>query len=99
MHHRDVDSRLLVDQLGANRLGEAPQAVFSCRIPEAMLARIFEPFKRGKHRASSQGLGPGLYISNQIAVAHGGSLGVVSTDRETRFTFRMPLGIEPSVQT
>jgi sigma-B regulation protein RsbU (phosphoserine phosphatase) len=60
-------------------------------IPEAMMARIFEPFERIKHRASQQGLGLGLYISHQIAVAHGGTLDVVSTTRETRFTFLMPL--------
>jgi signal transduction histidine kinase len=60
-------------------------------IPEAMMARIFEPFERGKHRPSQQGLGLGLYIACQIAAAHGGTLDVVSTKQETRFTFRMPL--------
>ena len=60
-------------------------------IPDAMMARIFEPFERGKHRASQQGLGLGLYISHQIAVAHGGTLDVISTEEETCFTFRMPL--------
>ena len=56
-----------------------------------MLEHIFELFARGKHRPSRQGLGLGLYISQQIAVAHGGSLKVVSTDAETRFTFSMEL--------
>ena len=67
-------------------------------IPEAVMARMFEPFERGKHRASQQGLGLGLYICNQIAVAHGGTLDVVSNQNETRFTFRMPLRpqIEPT---
>ncbi len=60
-------------------------------IPPDMLATIFEPFKRGEHRPSRQGLGLGLYISHEIARAHGGTLDVVSTDDETRFTFRMPL--------
>jgi sigma-B regulation protein RsbU (phosphoserine phosphatase) len=60
-------------------------------IPDAMMARIFEPFERARHRSSQQGLGLGLYISYQIAVAHGGSLDVISSEAETRFTFRMPL--------
>jgi sigma-B regulation protein RsbU (phosphoserine phosphatase) len=60
-------------------------------IPPAALEKIFEPFDRGTLRASLQGLGLGLYISHQIAKAHGGVLGVVSTPAETRFTFRMPL--------
>ena len=60
-------------------------------IPKAMMERIFEPFARGQHRPSLQGLGLGLYISHQIAVAHGATLDVVSTKAETRFTFRMRL--------
>jgi len=60
-------------------------------IPGAMMENIFEPFARGKHRPSLQGLGLGLYISHQIAVAHGGTLEVISTEAETRFTFRMAL--------
>jgi sigma-B regulation protein RsbU (phosphoserine phosphatase) len=60
-------------------------------IPAAMMERIFEPFARGQHRPSLQGLGLGLYISHQIAVAHCGTLDVVSTEAETRFMFRMRL--------
>ena len=60
-------------------------------IPSAALEKIFEPFERGALRSSLQGLGLGLYISNQIAKAHGGNLTVVSTSVETRFTFRMPI--------
>ena len=60
-------------------------------IPSGMIDTIFEPFARGKHRPSLQGLGLGLYISHQIAVAHGGTLEVVSDSTETRFTFKMKL--------
>jgi sigma-B regulation protein RsbU (phosphoserine phosphatase) len=60
-------------------------------IPSATLEKIFEPFERGRLRSSLQGLGLGLYISDQIAKAHGGNITVVSTPAETRFTFRMPL--------
>ena len=60
-------------------------------IPPATMAVIFEPFSRGTHRPSMQGLGLGLYISHQVAKAHGGELTVSSTPSETRFAFRMPL--------
>jgi sigma-B regulation protein RsbU (phosphoserine phosphatase) len=61
-------------------------------IPAATMARLFQPFYRGDVRPSAQGLGLGLYISAQIAEAHGGTLSVSSDPSETRFTFRMPLG-------
>jgi len=60
-------------------------------IPEAALDRLFEPFFRGEVRSSRQGLGLGLHIAAQIAKAHEGTLAVVSTPEETRFTFVMPL--------
>jgi phosphoserine phosphatase RsbU/P len=61
------------------------------QIPSTVLDHIFEPYTRGAHKPSQRGLGLGLYISNEIARAHGGSLNVESTPEETRFTFRMPL--------
>jgi phosphoserine phosphatase RsbU/P len=63
------------------------------QIPAASLAHIFDPYARGAHRPSRQGLGLGLYISNEIAKAHGGTLTVISTVDQTRFTFRMPAKI------
>jgi phosphoserine phosphatase RsbU/P len=60
-------------------------------IPEAAVDKLFEPFFRGDVRPSRQGLGLGLHIASQIAKAHEGTLTVVSTRAETRFTFAMPL--------
>jgi sigma-B regulation protein RsbU (phosphoserine phosphatase) len=64
-------------------------------VPIAPAAReqLFQPFFRGSVRRSQQGLGLGLFIVNAIALAHGGSMEVVSTDDQTRFTFSMPLSI------
>jgi signal transduction histidine kinase len=61
------------------------------QIPEDAMERLFQPFSRGEVRSSLQGLGLGLYISSQIAAAHDGSLTARSKDRETAFTFRMPM--------
>ena len=57
-------------------------------IPPAALERLFQPFFRGEVRPSQQGLGLGLHIASEIAKAHGGTLSVVSTAAETRFTFQ-----------
>ena len=61
------------------------------RSPRRCWRTIFEPFSRGTVQPSREGLGLGLYISYQIAQAHGGTLCVSSTPAETRFCFRMPL--------
>ena len=60
-------------------------------IPAAARAQLFQPFFRGAVRRSQQGLGLGLFIVNEIAKAHAGSMKVESTDDQTRFTFSMPL--------
>ena len=60
-------------------------------ISDDAMARLFQPFFRDEVRANQQGLGLGLHIASEIARAHGGQIAVSSTDRETRFTFVMPL--------
>jgi signal transduction histidine kinase len=60
-------------------------------IPEAAMERMFQPFARGAVQPNQQGLGLGLFIASEIARAHAGTLTVVSSLDETRFTFRMPL--------
>ena len=58
-------------------------------IPEAVREGLFEPFVREEARPSQEGLGLGLFISSEIAKAHGGALSVKSDADGTRFTFRM----------
>jgi len=60
------------------------------KIPDAVLERLFQPFYRGEAAPNHQGLGLGLYIAFEIAEAHGGSLGVTSTDEETIFNLIIP---------
>jgi phosphoserine phosphatase RsbU/P len=58
-------------------------------IPAAVLEKIFHPFTREGSRPSQNGLGLGLYIASQIALAHQGQLTVLSDEHITRFTFLM----------
>jgi signal transduction histidine kinase len=59
-------------------------------LPPETIERLFQPFSRASARPGQQGLGLGLYIASEIARAHEGTLEVVSSQKETRFTFRMP---------
>jgi hypothetical protein len=61
-------------------------------IPAPVRDRLFQPFFRGSSQTSNQGLGLGLFISAEIARAHGGTLEVSSSDDETRFTLRFFAG-------
>jgi light-regulated signal transduction histidine kinase (bacteriophytochrome) len=75
-----------------DRAGDPPDVALARHVPAAM-ERLFRPFTRGAVRPSQQGLGVGLFIASQVAKAHGGTLDVVSSPEENRFTFRMPLKV------
>jgi two-component system sensor histidine kinase/response regulator len=61
-------------------------------IPPERVATLFEPFRRKPRDGSrSGGLGLGLFISQQIAIAHGGDIAVRSSaDAGTTVTVRLP---------
>ncbi len=60
-------------------------------IEPAIQAQLFQPFARRASSSPQSGLGLGLYIANQIALAHGGQMAVVSTaEVGTLFTLHVP---------
>lgn len=61
------------------------------KIPDAAMDHLFKPFARGTVAPGQQGLGLGLYISSEIARAHGGTISVNSTEQQTCFTLQMPI--------
>ena len=61
-------------------------------IPVKLLPHIFEPLSRGDARGDVRSLGLGLYIVDQIAKAHGGSVRVQSDEAQgTTFEARFPV--------
>lgn len=56
--------------------------------------RIFEPFERASNHTVTSGLGLGLFIARQLAVAHRGTLEVESIPNEgSQFKLSLPLEI------
>lgn len=63
-------------------------------IPPAAVATLFQPYTRAGGRGG--GLGLGLYIVDQIARNHGGSVAVTSSaEAGTTFTVKLPLAPPP----
>jgi len=64
-------------------------------IPPEMLPFIFDAFRQGSTVQSSRihGLGLGLFIAQQIARSHGGSIAATSSESDgTTFRVRLPRG-------
>ena len=59
-------------------------------IPADRLRQIFDPFERGDSTAPRTGMGLGLFIVEQIALAHGATSTVTSGEDATRFVIRWP---------
>ena len=74
---------------------EADRAVIAVHnggepIPPSKLDSLFDPYRRAT--SSQGGVGLGLYIVDQIARAHGGTVHVISTaEAGTTFTVQLPL--------
>ena len=58
-------------------------------LPQGVIDGLFKPYWRAKSRSGSEGLGLGLYIVDQIARAHNGTIEVSSRGGTTAFVFRL----------
>jgi len=60
-------------------------------VPPDVLPHLFDPFRGGqRHLGRSDGLGLGLYIVQQIVLAHGGQVDVKSEAGRTTFSVQLP---------
>ncbi|NMM79329.1 hybrid sensor histidine kinase/response regulator [Acidovorax sp. SRB_14] len=60
-------------------------------IAESLMAHLFNPFRERIHQPGRhQGLGLGLYIAQQIVLAHGGTIEASSGDARTTFRVQLP---------
>lgn len=61
------------------------------KISETAMSNLFKPFFSENANRNKRSLGLGLYISYEIAKAHGGQLNAKSTQEKTTFTLSIPL--------
>jgi two-component system sensor histidine kinase/response regulator len=59
-------------------------------IAPEMVPHIFDPFRSGRQPGDRQGLGLGLYIAQEIARAHGGTITLESASGTTTFRVILP---------
>jgi signal transduction histidine kinase len=61
-------------------------------LPTTLLDKLFQPLQRGdQDDRGTRSIGLGLFISQEIAAAHGGRITVRSNESEgTLFTVRLP---------
>ena len=92
MHHGAVDRPVVLHLDG----GDADVVAFSVAnggvIPSELVPHLFDPF-RGRARTGvgqHQGLGLGLYIVQQLVLAHDGRIEVCSRDGTTTFRVLLP---------
>jgi signal transduction histidine kinase len=88
--HGAQDKPVRINASSGERMFELSVANAGEPISPAAMERLFQPFARGELRPNQAGLGLGLFISAEIARAHGGELDVSSTPEETRFVLRIP---------
>lgn len=84
---------LSVDPVGDETIAIEVSNALDAPIPPERLARLFEPFERGR---KSHGLGLGLHIVSEIAKAHGGSVTATSDGRSIVFRLELPRGSDPA---
>ncbi len=97
VEHGDPSRAVDVSLSAGEHMFEIRVHNYGMPIAPDLLRVLFDPFHRTTVREKgSQGLGLGLFISQQIVLAHGGHIEVTSTAAEgTTFTVQMPRGEAP----
>ncbi|SDR68142.1 hypothetical protein SAMN04487764_0222 [Gillisia sp. Hel1_33_143] len=89
--HGFMDKPILTEIKTENGIFYLSVSNFGDKISESKQLDLFKPFFTTNSENNKSGLGLGLYISSEIAKAHGGKIEVDSSDEMTTFTFSMPV--------
>jgi signal transduction histidine kinase len=92
LQHGDASGVVRVTVDGTRPDAVMIKVVNSGTIPPDLLPQLFDPFRGARRQTGrTEGLGLGLYIVQQIVLAHGGSVDVKSgNDNHTTFVVRIP---------
>ena len=90
LHHTQGAIKVVVREEADHRALVTDVISHGKRISDELQRRIFDPFSQGDVTDPRHGLGLGLYIVQQIALAHGGTCSVSSDDAATTFSIRWP---------
>jgi two-component system sensor histidine kinase/response regulator len=92
LQHGDASGAVRVTVDGTRADAVVIKVENSGTIPPDLLPQLFDPFRRAQRQTGrTEGLGLGLYIVQQIVLAHGGSVDVQSgDDNRTTFVVRIP---------
>jgi signal transduction histidine kinase len=91
IHYGEAGGATRVDVRGGTHGVRIAVANSGTPIEPELLEELFEPLRRGAGgRANPSGSGLGLYIANEIAKAHGGTIAATSERGQTVFTVELP---------
>jgi len=92
LQHGDARGDVLVSVDGTRLEAVIIKVENSGTIPPELLPQLFDPFRGARRQTGrTEGLGLGLYIVEQIVIAHGGSVDVqCGDDNRTAFVVRIP---------
>jgi two-component system, sensor histidine kinase and response regulator len=92
--HGTPEGKVTVAVDGSASDGIAIQIHNEGAVPEELLPKLFEPFQDGdRRRPRGDGLGLGLFLTDQIIAAHRGTVSVTSSPATgTRVEIRLPRG-------
>lgn len=94
--HGSTTSPVLVEALKLDTVFSLSVTNQGTPIPPDVLPLLFHPYSRPGNDTPQAGLGLGLYIASQIALSHGGQIGVSSDQQHgTVFTVTLPLSLTP----